>query len=99
MSPFKIEMKTVPPFLRKLVKSIVDGINERAPIEGFGIEISEEPDGRRVEIRQPKAVDDATSGSGNPSGSSGTTVSVYGAFNGAPATFHLLQSSAPTPIP
>lgn len=91
-------MKTVPPFLRKLVKSIVDGINQRAPIEGFGIEISEEPDGRRVELRQPKAVDDATGGSGNPS-SSGTTVNVYGSLNGAPATYHLLQSSAPTPIP
>lgn len=98
MSPFKIEKKDVFPFLRKLVSTIIGAINARTPKEGFGISIEDKPDGEEISVNVSELADALSASSGGAI-SSGTPVNVYGAFNGAPATFHLLQSSAPTPIP
>lgn len=98
MSPFKIEKKDVFPFLRKLIATIIGAINARTPKAGFGISIEDKPDGEEISVNVSE-LSDALSGSSGGAIGSGTPVDIYGAFNGAPATYHLLESSAPTPIP
>jgi hypothetical protein len=85
-----------PKKLREIFKSIVDAINARTPIEGLGVNVEEHPEGLQIhaEIGAAGAAD-----GGTPGGSGGGPVDLYGALSGAPAVFHLLQSSPPTSPP
>lgn len=89
-----------PPVLREIIGELQDAINERTPLPGMGIKFDEREDGVQISttLAQPPAVVKDPQGSGG-GGSSGANVDLYGALNGAPAIFHLVQTSAPTPIP
>lgn len=93
-SPFKIK-PWGPRKLQKILEDIAREITERTPLPGCGVHVGEEPDGMPLSLETPSHVnpDDSSGGGG------GTSVNLYGALNGAPAVFHLLQSSAPTPVP
>lgn len=99
MSLPKIEIKEWGPVpLRKIVNQIVEGINLRTPIAGCGIAATEEPDGVQISLENNPAPVGGSAGTAGGSGG-GTRVDIYGAKDGAPYVFHLLQSSAPTPVP
>lgn len=92
-SAFEIE-EWGPPKLREIHKQIETRINENCPVEGLGIRISQDPTGRRIEA----AAATPQGGDQNVSSGGGTSVDLAGMLNGAPAIFHLLQSSAPTAL-
>lgn len=98
LSKFKLEKNFGPPKLRKVLQSLADAINARQPIEGLGIRISEVPDGRRISLsdqakeERGEREDDRRGGGG---GGDGEASEIYGALNGQPAIFHLLQSAPP----
>lgn len=93
---FKIE-RWGPQKLQKIWESIENGINERTPVAGMGIEIDISDKGSQISTSV--AVDAARAeNQGQGGGSVGTPVDLYGAYNGAPALFHLSQTSAPTPL-
>lgn len=69
------------------------------PVAGMGIVVDENKNGSQISQAEPKTSDGSGgTGSNGGGGSSGTPVNLYGVLNGAPATYHLLQSSAPTPV-
>lgn len=86
-----------PARLRQIVKDIQNAINARTPVKGLGIEIDEQPTGAQISTSdsQPSASDDTEISGGG--GSGGTPGDIEGALNGAPATYHILQSRPPTP--
>lgn len=92
---FKLTKDFGPPRLRKVHQELAAGINRSWPKKGNGIAADEYPDGVQISIETPANPNQDDGGSGG--GGSGTPVNLYGALNGAPAIFHLLQSSAPTP--
>lgn len=99
VKPFKVE-RWGPKRLRGILESIEAAINRRTPIKGIGIEATENPDGVQISASSEGGeIDDSDTDKGGGGGSGGTNVDLYGAQNGAPAVFHLKQSSAPTPIP
>lgn len=83
--------------LRENLKATEDAINERTPIGGIGVDTDQRPDGIMVAASLGASGGLQAAPSRGGGGPGGTSVDVYGAFNGAPATFHLLQSSPPTP--
>lgn len=85
--------------MRKIIQDLIDAINARTPREGIGISIKEYPDGAVI-AQSGGALTGTVGGAAKKkgAGTSGTPVDFYGAFNGAPAIFHLLQSSDPTPL-
>lgn len=85
--------------LRKILEQLQNAINERTPKEGFGTRIKEHKDG--VQIHAEVGASGGAEALAEPEGvpSSGTPRDVYGAFNGEPAVFHLLESSPPDPVP
>lgn len=86
-----------PPRLREIIGEIQNAINNRTPVAGLGLDCDECENGVQISLENVKGTpDDTKSGAGAPSG--GTTVNIVGALNGAPATYHLLQSSPPTPL-
>lgn len=94
-SPAKWKKPWGPVKFREVINWLVEEINARSPIPGCGINISEDATGREISTKPEVA-------GGNPVGggtSSGTPVDLYGALNGAPAVFHLLQDSPPTALP
>lgn len=97
MSKAKFKIKPWgPKTLQKIHEDIAREINERTPLSGCGIKVGEEPDGMPLSLdEQGNPNQDDAGGAGG----GGTPVNVYGALNGAPAVFHLLQSSPPTPLP
>lgn len=114
-SGFHLDEDFGPPKLRKIHQTLVSWINAITPKEGLGIKlvrgtasgqasVSKEGLGAASGIQihaDPGVSGEASIKKPSPSGggSSGTPVDVYGAFNGAPAVFHLFQSSAPTQPP
>lgn len=85
--------------LRENFKATEDAINLRTPIGGIGVDTDQRPDGIMVAASLGASGGlQAAPSRGGGGGSGGTPVDVYGAYNGAPALFHLLQSSAPTPL-
>lgn len=84
-----------PKRLRELFKIVETRLSKLRPIEGTGIRISEETDGVQISVdNAPPVGSNILDGTGG--GSGGTTADLYGALNGAPAIYHLKQSSAPT---
>jgi hypothetical protein len=87
-----------PKKLREIFKSIEAAINARTPLAGLGIDHDEQPDGVQIHAKPSdlgaSGEADATGGGGG-----GTSIDIYGYFNGAPAVFHLLQSAPPTQPP
>lgn len=87
-----------PKRLRAIFKTIETEINSIRPSAGLGIDVDVTESGSQISTKNetpPGGADkEGTRGGG---GGSGTSVNVYGAFNGAAATFHFLQSSPPTP--
>lgn len=96
MKEFKIDSSWGPPRLRAIFKSIEDAINLRTPLPSESSDVNEKPDG--MEIIQKAWGTPGSDGDVAGGGGGGTASNLYGALNGAPATFHLLQSSAPTPL-
>jgi hypothetical protein len=84
-----------PKRLRAIFTEIEDAINTRAPLEGCGIRLSQQPDGREISADIAKGGDDSSVAAGG----GGSPVDIYGAFNGAPAVFHLKQTAPPTVPP
>lgn len=75
-------------------------VNQNAPVNGLGIQCDVTPAGTQInQAEETGDGGDSPIHGGGTGGSSGTTIDVTGAFNGAAATYHFLQSSAPTPIP
>lgn len=92
---FKLSKDFGPPKLRKVHDELVSRINQITPIQGLGTRVDQREDGRQISADHPGVPNADDTGSGG--GGSGTPVNLYGALNGAPATYHLLQSSPPTP--
>lgn len=92
---FKIPGKGPGKKLARIFQYIEDALNAVYPQEGIGIEISRETNGSFVSTKTSPAVG-AGAGGDTHGGGKGTPINVYGAYNGAPAVFHLLQSSAPS---
>lgn len=89
-----------PPKLRKIHEAIAAKINQIIPLPGIGIDVDQKPDGLQISARAQVSPDKGKTGATIGGGSSsGTPVDIYGSLNGAPAVFHLLQTSAPAPIP
>lgn len=84
-----------PPMERKIQSEIEDRVNRITPRAGPGLKITENPDGSVISL-ETKPSDAASAPGGG--GGSGANIDLYGALNGAPALFHLVQSSAPTPL-
>lgn len=87
-----------PPKLREIHKEIEGAINARTPVGGLGTECDEGPNGAQINTKVAPGVTDDQKGGGAGGGSSGTPRDIVGAFNAQPATYHLLESSAPTPL-
>lgn len=89
-----------PVFLQEQLGELQDAINERTPLKGLGIALNETENGVQISTEQGQSPTDAAVQTGNSGsgGTPGTAVDLYGALNGAPATFHILQSADPTPI-
>jgi hypothetical protein len=87
-----------PPVFREIIGELQDAINERTPVPGFGINVDEREDGFQIstKLAQPPQTVKDPQGTGGGS-ASGTAGDIEGALNGAPATFHFLQGSPPTP--
>lgn len=92
---FKLSKDFGPPKLRKVHEELVEQINRNRPLPGLATKTEQMDDGIRIHGDHPATPNADDGGSGG--GGSGTPVNLYGALNGAPAIFHLLQSSAPTP--
>jgi hypothetical protein len=88
-----------PKKLREIFKSIETAINKRAPIPGLGIDADEQPDGVQIHAKSEVGASGEAQVDSSGGGASGTTVDLFGALNGQPAVFHLLQSSPPTSPP
>lgn len=86
-----------PKKLREILEQIQNAINDRTPTAGIGIECDESENGIQINLSaaQTGTPEDSKGGTGV---SSGTAVDIYGALNGFPALYHLLQSSPPTPV-
>lgn len=99
MKPVKL-LRWGPKKLREIVVAIEGALNARTPHEGLGISL-DESSGKGFQISTKlaggAAIQDSKDGLAL-GGSGGTNVNVYGALNGAPAVYHLLQSSPPTPV-
>lgn len=80
---------------RKILGQYEAAINIIAPIEGDGMQLDFNNDGVLYSTEAACSGDGSNSGGGT----AGTPVDVYGAHNGAPAVFHLLQSSSPSAVP
>lgn len=93
---FRLSKNFGPPKLQRIHDEIVAQINRIKPIKGIGIIIDQRDDGSQISADHPATPNSDDPGSG--AGGSGAAVSVYGAVNGAPGVFHLLQSHAPTPL-
>lgn len=99
MDRFKIDRPYGPSRLREVHGQLVQEINKRTPIEGIGIRITEHENGFQISTEtKPGPEKSGTEGTQGGGGTDGTSIDIYGAFNGDPAIFHLLQSSAPTPL-
>lgn len=97
-SRFKLPWpKFGPNKIRENNAAVESGINRSTPKEGFGITLSQEENGLYISISEDVAAAIGLSGD-QSGGASGTPIALYGVYNGAPALFHLLQSSAPTPL-
>lgn len=90
---FKIT-KWGPKKLQAIFQEAEDEINGITPLQGRGIIFEWRDDG--VLIETVSAV--AASQAGDGSSGTGPNINVYGAFNGNPVLFHLLQSAPPTPL-
>lgn len=97
MDPLKIP-RWGPKPVRKIWDLIEVAVNARTPKEGLGTKVKENKDGVQVSAEVGASAGLEASLEPEGAGSSGTPVDLYGAFNGAPAIFHLLQSSEPTPV-
>lgn len=86
-----------PKRLQAITEELVDAINKRTPLPSETINIDERPDGAQILIKDEEG-DNTEDSTVDPGGASGEPVDIYGAFNGDPAIFHLLQSSPPTPL-
>lgn len=84
--------------LRNITETLVDAINKRTPLPSETIDIDERPDGAQIIRKDDVTGDSEDSAKVDPGGDGGTNVDIVGMLNAAPATFHLLQSSAPTPL-
>lgn len=84
-----------PKKLREILESIQNAINDRAPKAGLGIDVDAQPDGAQISSQGAQL----GGGTGDSAVGGGTSQDVYGAFNGAPAVFHLLRTRAPTVPP
>lgn len=77
-----------------IFETFQNAINERTPKASIDIDIDEQPDGMEISLSESAspggALGDTAGGGG------GASINLYGARDGAPAVFHLLQSSAPT---
>lgn len=74
-------------------------VNQNKPVDGLGIICDATPNGTQVSTADAKNAAAGGAGSSSSNGSGGgSNVDLYGAYNGAPAVFHLKQSSAPTPL-
>lgn len=83
-----------PPKLRELFGIVEKRLNKLRPLPGTGIRLNETSDGVEISLDDaPQIGSNILDGAG---GAGGTNAALYGAFNGAPAIFHLKQSSAPT---
>lgn len=102
MKPFKIDKPFGPPKLRNQVQRIAEEISKRTPLKGFGIDISEQPDGLRISLatdnKEQPAEGSEVDEEGGGGGGTGS-VDLYGSLNGVPAIFHLSQTADPDPIP
>lgn len=87
-----------PERLRELFKEVETRLNKLRPIQGTGIRISEGSDGVQISIDNTPAVGSNILDGVGGGGGGGSDIDLYGACNGAPAVFHLKQSSAPTPV-
>lgn len=87
-----------PKKLRELFSKVEKRLNKLRPLPGTGIRLNETSDGVEINVDDtPQVGSNILDGAGG--GSGGTNVALYGAFNGAPAIFHLKQSSPPTSPP
>lgn len=87
-----------PKKLREIFKAIQDAINARTPIKGAGIGVSENPDGVQISAAVNPPADGSLVGAAGGGSGGGTSFPLYGALNGAPATYPVLLSSPPTPL-
>jgi hypothetical protein len=98
MNLLKWDKEWGPKPLRTIIRWLIKGINDRTITAGLGIKI-DETDGGGAQISvDPHIKPDDPTAIGGGGGGGGTPIDVYGAFNGAPAVFHLKQTSAPTPL-
>lgn len=87
-----------PKKLREIILNIQNAINERTPIASETIELEQRPDGTQFCVKEATGTSAGEEGASGGGGSSGTTIDIYGSFNGDPAIFHLKQSSPPDPL-
>lgn len=88
-----------PKRLRKIWESIEGEINRNRPTSGLGTDVDVTNGGSQISIsslKPPGGTDKENAQGGGTGG--GSSVNLYGAFNGAPALFHLSQTSPPTPL-
>lgn len=90
---FEIKTKIGWKKLKDILEEIQNAINERTPLASDTIDLDEKGNGLQICVKENTSSSEEQEGS---NGGSGTQVAIYGARDGAPAIFHLLQSSAPT---
>lgn len=93
---FEIKTKMGWKKLRDVLEEIQNAINERCPLASDTVDLDERSDGLVICVRDASSNSSSEEAGAGAAGSSGTPVAIYGARDGAPAIFHLLQSSAPT---
>lgn len=93
---FEIKIKTGWKKLDNILERVQNAINERTPLASDTVDLDERDDGMQICVKDSSSLSSEEAGGGTSG--AGTSVALYGANNGAPALFHLLQSSAPTAI-
>lgn len=86
-----------PPKLREIIGEIEKAINESTPLPGLGIEVDVNPGGTQIHTKDAEQNQKSPAQQQASGGGSGTSVDLYGALNGAPADYHLVQTAPPTP--
>lgn len=93
---FELKTKTGWKKLDDILERFQNALNERTPLASETIELDEQPDGLQICV---KTVGGSSSGDSDSGGSAaGNAGDLFGAYNGAPAVFHLNQSAPPTPL-
>ena len=88
-----------PPKLREILGQIEAAINQTQPLAGIGIDVDVTKGGTQISVQEAKQNQKPPGQQQAGGSSSGTPTDVYGAYNGARATFHFLQSAPPTETP